>query len=278
MPLIISPSVVLADAAADLDPDLPLIAYDNIVTTLNIAATTSADGYPVSRLANPATHLEWHASDTTTQYLTVTTGSAEDVEYIGVVGHNWGSTGANVSIEHLDVGFSPPVWVETEAAFIPASDDPIVWRIDPRPENFRIKIIPGSSSPGFEPIAAVVQAGSLLVMERKIYSQHLPITYGRKLVVSNGRSESGKFLGRVVIGEDNETTASFRLITPAWFRANIPPFLEVAKEFPFFFVWRPSTYPDEVGYVWLMDDPAPTPEDPSSNNYIAFNLSMAGVV
>ena len=257
--------------------DEPLIGYDNIVTSTNITATSEAEGYPATRLANPATHLEWHASTSAIQYLTVTTPGINNVEYIGVVGHNWSTIGATVSIEVLTVD-SPPTWTQTEAPFIPTSDNPIFWQItSPRPESFRIKIAQGSSPPDL-PQAAVVQAGTLLTMQRKIYSRHLPITYGRKLVVSNGRSESGKFLGRVVIGEDNDTIASFRLITPEWFRSNMPDFLEAAKEAPFFFVWRPDTYPDEVGYCWLTDDPAPTPEDPAANNYIAFDLKMAGVV
>jgi hypothetical protein len=276
MPLIISSSVVLAASLGGIDPDLPLVGYDNIVTTTNVSATSSDPAYPVSRLANPATHLEWMASTSAIQYLTVTTTGLENTEYIGVVGHNWGTIGATVSVEVLDAGFSPPAWTEIEAQFMPGDDSPIMWRISPRPESFRIKIAQASSPPSL-PKAAVLQAGALLVMQRKIYSQHLPITYGRKLLVSNGRSESGKFLGRVVLGEDNDTIARFRLITPEWFRDNIPPFLDVAKESPFFFAWRPNTYPEEVGYCWLTDDPAPTPEDPSSNNYIAFDMKMSGI-
>jgi len=273
MSLVITSSVVLDAVLAGSDADLPLIGYDNIVTTTNIAATTSDADYPVTRLANPETHLEWRATSIATNYITITTSGANNVEYVGVVGHNWGTGGASVSLEVLDAGFSPPTWTQIETPFIPADDAPIMWRIDPRPESIRIKIVPVSLIPA----AAVVQAGSLLVMQRKIYSRHLPITYGRKLNVSNGRSESGKFLGRIVLGEAHETTASFRLITPEWFRANIPDFLDSAQETPFFFVWRPDTYPDEVGYCWLTDDPEPTPEDPAANNYIAFDLKMSGV-
>jgi hypothetical protein len=256
--------------------DEPLIGYDNIVTTTNIAATSSATDYPVTRLANPETHLEWRSSPdspVSPQYITVTTAGVANVEYIGVVGHNWGTDGATVSVEQLDSN-SPPAYAQIVAPSIPDTDDPILWRLStPQPQSFRIKIVPVSLAPA----AAVVMAGSLLVMPQRIYSRHLPITYARRLVVSNGRSESGKFLGRVVLGEDRENVAQFRLITPEWFRDNIPDFLEAAKDNPFFFAWRPDTYPDEVGFCWLADDPAPMPEDPSSNNLIAFDLKMSGV-
>mgnify|MGYP000417419588 FL=1 len=120
-------------------------------------------------------------------------------------------------------------------------------------------------------------AGDLLVMERRIYSGHTPISQARKTVVSNNRSESGKFLGRIVTGESRETTASFRLFTPEWTRAHMPAFLLAAEERPFFFVWRPATYPNEVGYVWLVDDPMPTPQDAGSGNLTAFDLKLGGV-
>lgn len=272
MSLVITSNVVLASTAAGIDPDLPLIAYDNIVTTSNITTTSEDADFPASRLANPETHLKWKGSSVATQYITITPSGADNLEYIGVVGHNWGSDGSSVSVEHFTG--SPGAWVQIESPVIPGDDGPILWRIIPSPEQVRIKIVPVSQAP----MAAVVRAGALLVMERKIYSRHMPINYGRKLLVSNNRSESGNFLGRVILGEDRETVASFQLITPAWFRTNIPPFLDAASEDPFFFVWRPNTYPDEVGFVWLTDDPAPTPQDPSSNNLIAFDLKMSGVV
>lgn len=275
MPIYISSSVVLS--ALGTDPDLPLIGYDNVVTTTNIAATSAATGSPASNLANPATHLKWIAANTDTpQYLTITLDGLTEIGYVAIAGHNFGSSGATISIE-MEVDGSP-AYEEIVSEVIPADDTPLIWWITPAiyPDALRVKIQVVDDSPGIEPYAAVVYAGVPLRMERKLYVDHTPISQARKVDVSNGRSESGEFLGRVVLGERRETSAKFRLFTPAWYRANMPDFLDAAKDAPFFFAWRPNEYPLEVGYVWLTNDPMPAPEG-GANNYIAFELQMSGI-
>lgn len=277
MPIIISSAVVLSDL--NTDPDLPLIGYDNVVTTSNIAATSAATGSPPSNLANPATHLKWIAGNTDSpQYLTITLDGLTEIGYVAAAGHNWGSSGATVSIEQQTD--NSPEWEEVAGTeLIPADDTPLIWWITPSlyPNALRIKIVVVDESPGIEPEAAVVYAGVPLRLERKLYADHTPISQARRLDVSNGRSESGEFLGRVVKGEWRETTASFRLFTPAWYRENMPDFLDAAKTKPFFFAWRPNTYPLEVGYCFLMDDPMPKPVH-GDGNLIAFELKLGGVV
>jgi hypothetical protein len=125
------------------------------------------------------------------------------------------------------------------------------------------------------PRAAVVYAGKLLVVERKVYAGHMAITDGIKVSVANGRSESGNFLGRIVLGESRETVIPLSLISPDWFRTYMRPFLKEGRDLPFFFAWRPQTYPREVGYGWLTDDPMPTPDNTS--HLLAFDLKVGGV-
>lgn len=275
MPLIISTSVVLSSF---VDPDVPIIGYHNVVTTSNIAATSAATGSPASNLANPATHLKWIAGNTDSpQYITLTLDALTEIGYIAVAGHNFGSSGATVSLEaSFD---SSPEYEEIASEAILADDTPLMWWISPSiyPNAIRIKIQIVDESPGIEPEAAVVYAGVPLRMERRIYADHTPISQSRRLDVSNGRSESGEFLGRIVKGEKYETTASFRLFTPSWYRDNMPDFLDAAKTEPFFFAWRPSSYPLEIGYCWLQDDPMPKPVH-GDGNLIAFDLKLGGVV
>lgn len=275
MPIIISSAVVLSDL--NTDPDLPLIGYDNVVTTTNIAATNAATGSPASNLANPATHLKWDAGSTDTQYLTLTLDGLTEIGYVGIAGHNFGSSGATVSIQQATD--NSPEWEDVAGTeLIPSDDTPLIWWITPslHPNQLRIKVVPVDNSPGIEPEAAVMYAGVPLRLERKLYAEHTPISQARRLDVSNGRSESGEFLGRVVRGEWRETTASFRLFTPSWYRDNMPEFLDAATTAPFFFAWRPETYPFEVGYCFLLDDPMPRPVH-GDGNLISFELKLGGV-
>jgi hypothetical protein len=68
---------------------------------------------------------------------------------------------------------------------------------------------------------------------------HTPIKYGRRTNVTNGMSESGNFLGRIVLGQMVETEVSLQNITPGWYRSYMDPFIEASRETPFFFAWRP---------------------------------------
>jgi hypothetical protein len=104
----------------------------------------------------------------------------------------------------------------------------------------------------------------------------VPLPDARRVSVANNRSESGNFLGRIVLGEWRESRVPLSLITPEWFRANMRPFLKHAAELPFFFAWRPGTYPAESGYAWFTGDPDPAPAGPS--NLIAVVWTMGGIV
>jgi hypothetical protein len=54
------------------------------------------------------------------------------------------------------------------------------------------------------------------------------------------------------------------------------PFLLAAQETPFFFAWRPTTYPTECGYCWLISDP--TPSNSQANGMMAVSLDLEGVI
>lgn len=254
-----------------VDDDYPLIGYDQIITEANIAADSSDPDYPVTRLANRQTHKYWQSLSQATQYITVTTDGVTPVDYLAVIGHNFAGYSITASWENYISG----AWVEIGDPIYPDNGDPIVWQVAPQVmPQFRLKLeVTGSVHPRI----AVLQAGQILTMEQRIYSQHVPLPYGFKTNAPNGWSESGNFLGKIVVGETRESTASFKLITPEWFRTNIPAFMESAQTQPFVFVWRPAEYPEEVGYAVLKSDLIPAPADPAQNNLIAFDLHMEGV-
>lgn len=78
---------------------------------------------------------------------------------------------------------------------------------------------------------------------------------------SRGEGDGHVLVGRVIIGGTLRTTADFRLLSAAWMRSTLDPFLEESGEIPFFFAWSPERYPSEVGFVWLTADVVPTPND-----------------
>jgi hypothetical protein len=212
------------------------------------------------------------------------TGSADSsttVFGVGVEG-SAGSNGWNGWIDEfrLSIGtarwtanFTPPTSPGAAGSFI-TNDKPLLFRWNPIPTiRIRLHLRPDSAPPEM----AVFYLGYLTVLERSITigRDHVPITYGRKTTVINGMSETGNFLGRIVLGEYRESKAEFEWFKPDFYRATLDAFLDSAQETPFFWVWNPTEYPDEVGYVWLTNDPQPQ-TDPVTRR-VGLTLEMRGI-
>jgi hypothetical protein len=257
------------------DPEgCPLIGWHNLVTASNVTSTTADTDYPISNVANPATHLKWVGTyNTGDEYITISGLGGEVISYIGVARHNWGTLGIPVSVEVQND--SPAVFTEIVTAQTLSDDAPIIFRIVPQSvQNIRIKLAVTDTSA--LPEAAVIYAGELLVLERSInLNKHVPITYGRRTNIVNGMSESGNFLGRIVTGEWRNSKAEFEWFTPEFYRSDIDDFLASAQDAPFFWAWSPDEYPAETGYCWLTNDAEPE-VDPATRR-VALTLEMRGV-
>lgn len=266
--IVISQSLVLSAGEAALDPDCPLIGWHSIVTASGIAASSTAAGYSASDLANPATHLQWRGASAAQIYLTVTTGYGDPIDYVAVARHNFHTAQIPVAVE----GYISGVWTELTDEVILPDDGPALFRFSPTILSaVRLRLDAGAAAPR----CAVLYCGKLLVMERRLYAGYTPLPHARKANVSSGRSESGNFLGRIVLGEWRESEAPFSLLSPTWYRTYMDAFCKASKDAPFFFAWRPQSYPLEVGYGWLTDDVEPQNVGPS--NLIALTLKIAGV-
>lgn len=279
MSVIISSSLAIADSESGggiLDADNPLIGYQTRATTANISSTTAATGFPVTNLVNPSTNLRWKGvsgSPQADEYITLNLATAELVDYLAIARHNFGTAGITVSVEVENTATSPVSWDEVISETLLANDSPLLFRFTPQGiTKIRVRLQPGSAAP----FAAVIYCGKLLVVQRRLYVGHTPINYGRVSEITNGRAEAGHFLGRIQTRQTTKTSVELNDLTPAWYRDNIEPFLLQAQLNPFFFAWRPSSYPREVGFAWLTNDPQPVNERP--NGMMQVNLELSGVV
>lgn len=271
MPIVISDSFVLSDSTPQypVTADHPIVGWHNIVTATNIAATHEDPDFPASNLATGSTYEDWRSDDDGEQFLTITTGYVDEIDYVGVAKHNWGTEQVTVSIE----GFIDGVWEELVGEMLLADDAPLLFRFTAQSlSHVRIRLQAPTDA---LPRAAVVYVGKLLTLERKIWNDHVPLPHGRKTEIQNGRSESGNFMGRIVLGAWRESVIPLSLLSPDWVRDYAMDFLIASATTPFFFGWRPETYPLEVGYVWTTEDPMPVPKSP--DNRIAFDIKVSGV-
>jgi len=209
----------------------------------------------------------YHTGD---QYVTITISTPDEIDYVGIAKHNLGTGLIPVSIEG-SIGDSPE-WFELVGDVILPDDAPAVFRFTPQSLSaIRIRFQEGDLAPE----AAVVYVGRLLVLQRRIYVGHTPINYGRRVTIVNGRSESGNFLGRIVVGETRATAVNLQNITPTWYRENLDPFISASKEVPFFFVWRPTAYPRECGFAWMANEPVPVNQ--RANGMVQIDMQLGGI-
>lgn len=256
--LYVSASLVLS-AAEQAIRNNPIILWNNVVTVANVSATASDADHPVSYLGNPATHLFWRGSVLTfDDYVTVATGYSGLIDGVGIARHNFFSQQIPVSIEVCtSLSNSPQVWTEVVSPHIPPDDAPLLfWFTAGVYEGVRVRM--GQASGGRPEIGALY-VHKLLILERSVVPDeaHTPINLGRTTQVYSGRSASGNFLGRRVVGEGRTSQFDFKWFTSAFYRASVDPFVISSQELPFFIAWNPSEYLTDVGYCWTTEDPVP---------------------
>lgn len=267
--IVITQALVLDPVETSPLSDQPWIGWHNLVTAAGIAADTAASGYPASNMATAFTHRKWIAASTAQQYVTVTLDGVTQVDYLAIARHNLGSAKIPVSVE----GYIGGVWTLLAGPVIPGDDAALIFRFAPQPlPQMRVKLAPGTVPASI----SVVYAGKLLIMQRRIYAGHVPLPHARKTRFVDGVTEGGNFMGRVQLRSWLASMAPFRQLTPDWSRANLIPFLANGRAAPFFFAWRPASYPYEVGYAWLTNDPMPTPQQ-GDGNLTSVDLEFEGI-
>jgi len=139
------------------------------------------------------------------------------------------------------------VWTTFASALVPVTDAPIVF-LDTKilRRYWRITL----TGDGDVPKIAVIYIGEMLVVQRSIYAGHSPAVLSRDTTLFQNMSDGGEFLGQYVRRRGVIGNVPLRHLHAAWYRANFDPFVKAAREFPFFFAWRPVDFPLEVAYGW----------------------------
>jgi hypothetical protein len=269
MPLIISQSVLLAQAAA-VDPDRPIILWDNRATSDNTTVSSEDGDFPAARLFEPVTYERWVAAAAGAVTIEFAPGNVDLFAAAGFAKHNFASAGIAVSID-ADAGSG---YEEILAPAIPSSDGPLLLRFTAQSAaTFRINLAEGSEAAA----AAVFSIGPLLEIERKVWVGHTPLPYARTVRRVNGESEAGDYTGGIVTQAFVEGELPLSLLSRAFVIEQMDPFLLACHggALPFFMAWRPATYPAETGYCWLRNDPQPEPQPP--HNLDAMTLELRGI-
>lgn len=269
MSILLTRDIVLSDAATE-DPDAGHIGWHSFIKVDNIAADYAEQFFPITNLANSATNEFWRSVSLNQQYITVNVGLNSGIDYVGFANHNLGSGVIAYRLEGSNDGMA---WTAITEDVIPESDAPHVQVFELAIYTaYRIRLTPTATT---FPRISCSNIGKMLVLQRRIYVGHTPITMGDDTTVTNNRSETGQFLGRIVRREFLTATVAVKNLSADWVRTYFLDFKEASKTLPFFWAWRPLSYPMEVGYCWLMDDIAL--KNQRANGMMNMSMQMQGI-
>jgi hypothetical protein len=246
-------------------PDLyhARIGWQNLTFGRTPTASSSATGRLPIAATYPTTFEYWRPSALPATW-TVDLGTAQTVDYLGLVGD---MNGATVTLQS-STDNSTWTTVDTRTGvtdrinmmlFAPVTAR--YWRITVDVQFVNL---------------AVVYLGQALAMQRRIYQGHTPLTLSRDTELSNNMSEGGQYLGRSIIRKGASTQATWQHLKADWYRANFDPFVKAARTMPFFIAWRPVQYPGELGFVWVDGDIAPDNTGP--RDFMSVGMGFRGLI
>lgn len=255
----------------------PVIGWHNLATTSTLTTTYENASYPATNLANPRTNSVWKSGSLLAQKITVLFGAEYDVDYAALARHNLGTGACPTSIQGLAAGGDPDIdgdWTELVASQVLADNSPAMFRFTKQGLiGVRYALTPVAT----QPQAAVVHVGELLVLDKGLPEGHIPITYGRNVTKASPISQGGDMLGRIVQTASLSSSIVQEDLDPDWYRENLEPFRAACDEDYFFFAWSPQSYPAEVGYCEVTNDPKPVINRKTGHISISFEIAGLAV-
>lgn len=250
MPINFFGGIQLTGAALADKLKRPHFLYQNIITYDNITASSQAADFPAISLSNPLTAERWKPT-TMPATVTVDAGQLVNADAIGIAAHTLHTNAASVTIQASVNGTS---W-DNLASVAPSTGAPIMRIFDKVTYRYFRVLMEGATPASI----GALFIGEALLMPLPIYGGHTPITMGRRARKITNKTEGGQYAGNSLIRLGVGTTFEFKHLPAVWYREYFDPFAKYLTDgAPFFAAWRPSEFPDEVGYCWPEGDPIPT--------------------
>lgn len=221
------------------DPGGALIGFNNLL----IASTTN----DAKKALTVNTYERWEPSGGAVT-VKFQMSIAAEVDYIALAGHNL--SGETFILQTAETIGGAVIDVESIS---PLDNKALMVTFETR--TIQEVIFTGTLSAAKE--IAVVFAGKALQMQRQVYGGHSPQALSQQTEYQSSMSESGQFLGVNIIRKGTRTSFSWQFISPDWYRENFQPFVESVKTKPFFIMWRPDRYSDEVTYSKISENIRP---------------------
>ena len=263
MTFVVSPSVVVNSLSVPLTH--ARIGYDNFVPAATVTSMSAEAIWPADSVQRENTFERWQPTSGESR-ITFDNGTAKPADYIGIAAHTLGSSASTITVQYFDPSSG---WITIETVSPSDNSALMVIFAEVTARYFRVSVA-GPTAPQI----GVIYLGVALAMQRAIYAGHTPITLGRRTVKRPTKSQDGQFLGSSTIRNGLQTGFAWKHLKAQWYRDNFDPFVKAARNKPFFIAWRPSKFPNEIGYCWSTNDI--TPSNMGVLDYMDVSMSVEG--
>lgn len=225
----------------------PRILWNNVCRRGSVVVSSEADGYAGTNAATATTWDMWKPTAMPATW-TLNFDTTETINAIAIDTHTLGSSGTTITIQLWDGG-----WQDVMTAS-PENDDPIAFLFEAREENsFRIALS-GSS----EPQIAVIHGCHAIECPQRVYmGAETPVNLAFESEFDTNQSADGHYMGRSVLRHKNRNDFTLAHVTEYWVNNTLLPFIEDAREYPYFLLERPWSHPSALSYRWRDGDIRP---------------------
>lgn len=227
----------------------PCILYDNRLNDGFVSANYTGAGNGAN-LKDLRTYTYWEGSGVSVHYVTVNCGSPIAANGLGIIGHNFASIGAVISVECSSDNFAADITVAL-VGFVPASDKALFKKFTSQTKRYwRLKMSGMSAAPRM----AVLMIGTLLEFPAYLHGGFDPAP--EQINSRSKRSKTGNFLGSVVDYQLISISAKWDRLSDDWGRDSFRPAWDahLSQLKPFFWAFAPGTYPNDVYFVKVLDN------------------------
>lgn len=225
---------------------LPIFAYNNILTTGTVTATSEDTSFPVSNLTNWKPTRWYKPAAVGTNYINIDAGELVDIDYFGVFSHDLTEKGATVKLQWSNDGSTG--WTDLTTSLQKSNSEVIFKTFESvNKRYFRVEV----DAPTSICSLGVIGIGKYLEMQRGIKSGFIPPHMNTKNKSLINSADGGLPLGSSITRREAQLSASMDTLTVDWIRANWEPLIAHAELNPLFFSWNYEVYPDEAVFTML---------------------------
>lgn len=235
-----------------------------------LTGTITAGGTNGALAANDYTFQRWSCGALPSAWTLETAADAE-VDTLFIAAHNL--SGRTVTVETSATtggGFT------TRATVTPTDNSVIAVMFNTgtgAPHVIRRVRITVSGS-GTDAAVGIIRWGKALQMTRPVFGGVRPIGLARAVETRQAISETGQWLGRMILRQAAPSEMNWEHLDDAWYKANFHPFALSLPQMPFGLIQNPARMPESVGWCWT--DGAPVPEYMGVRNYLQVSLPVVG--